>query len=132
MWSAPAIMREITLLEPDEPEPLSDEPEWCSWRGEEGAPIPSAWAVAGPTTPSAVSPCAAWKCFTAAAVWGPNETVRRHAERLCTSSTELLPELLPLEECALAWWPWCASRSGWEGAANPSAAPWPGRRCRRR
>jgi len=33
--------------------------------------VPSAACVAGPTMPSAVSPCAAWNFFTAAAVPGP-------------------------------------------------------------
>src|SRR2546423_14703084 len=120
MWSAAAIMRATTLLEPDESEPPPEEElEWCSWSGVEGAPMPSACAVAGPTTPSAVRPWALWKCFTASAGCGPNTPSAAMPSAFWTSDTEPAPEaplLEPPDEWARAGGEG-APRRGWVGAA---------------
>ena len=49
--------------------------------------MPSAAQVAGPTTPSAVSPCARWKLRTARAVPGPKTPSAATPRRLCSSRT---------------------------------------------
>src|SRR5919201_6134280 len=106
IWSAAAIMRAITPLEPED-EPLESEPEleleWRSWSGVEGALMPRASAVAGPTTPSAVSPCALWKCFTACSVWGPKTPSAGMPSACCTSDTELEPDEPVPESLECAW-----------------------------
>jgi hypothetical protein len=65
-------MREITELEPDEPDepdelplellddPPLELPEEARWRSGWLTEMPSECAVAGPTIPSTVRPCARW------------------------------------------------------------------------